>query len=139
MVVGSMVEAAEALEDRGAGPAVERDALLDLRVARLVADEHDVGLRMAGAQHRRAAAALAGFAGAHLLLDLAQLADRTLEVLLLISSSAMRTGWVSPPPRARLPDAGRVAARMPRCVPSDEQGSGCARRHAGGSLLTNLA
>ena len=68
------------LEDRLAGAAEERDALLDLRRLRRVLEQHDVGERMAGAEHRNARSPAAR---RDLVAELVDLGDRLLQVLLV--------------------------------------------------------
>src|SRR6185312_7449798 len=75
-------QALERLHQRRAGAPVEGDALLDLRRTRVVLDEHDVGLRMAGPEHRHEVAARTVAALLQLAREVVQLADRPLEVLL---------------------------------------------------------
>ena len=76
------VQAPERLAQRGAGAAVEGDALLDLRGLRRVLEQEHVGLRVAGAEHRHQAAARAVAAGLQVARQRVDLADRALEVLL---------------------------------------------------------
>jgi hypothetical protein len=76
------LQALQGLHDRATGAAVEGDALLDLRRHRRMLQQHDVGLRMARAEHRHQGAPRAVRAGLQLARERVQLTDRTLEVLL---------------------------------------------------------
>src|SRR5215218_2482681 len=72
----------EAFHQRVAGAAVEGHPLLDLRGQRRVLEHEDVGLRVAGAEHRHQLAARTVLALLHFAAHLVELADRALKVLL---------------------------------------------------------
>ena len=69
----------ERLQDRLAGPPVERDALLHLGRLRTVLQQQDVAERMAGAEHRHTTAGGAG----DLVGERVDLDDRLVAVLLV--------------------------------------------------------
>ena len=74
------MEPLERLQHRLARPAEERDAFLDLRRLRRELQEHDVGQRMTGAEHRDPQLV----AGAReLVAELVDLGDRFLQVPLV--------------------------------------------------------
>src|SRR5215207_1231016 len=76
-------EPLEALHQRVAGAPVEGHPLLDLRGGGGELEQHHVGLRMTGAEHRHQVAARAVRALLETVRELVELADRALEVLLL--------------------------------------------------------
>ncbi len=76
-------QALAALHDRRAGAAEERHALVALARLRLVLEQHDVGQRMAGADHRHRLAVRAHAAAQHLAGELVDLGDGASQVLVV--------------------------------------------------------
>ena len=99
-------KALERLEDRLAGAAVERHALLQLGSLRAVFQEEDVRERMAGADHGHA---LAARGAGDLVPELVDLGDRLLQVLLvdLVGGHGHEGGLARFAPSAPFPWPGR--------------------------------
>ena len=123
-------EAAERLAQRGAGAAVERDALLDLGDLRRVLQQQHVGLRVAGAEHGHQAAARAVAAGLDVARQRVHLADGALEVLLadLVVGGGHGCTGIRRSRRVSLAvhQALRVARRTRRCLTDRRAPSGVA-------------